>query len=212
MPHGDEDSVSSCSERVALAARTLALGQGTLHSRLDSACETIGVLEPRDFPSDLRTRFAQIREAITADVSFEESVRRMSSGRASQVAEFIWSLAIDVAARETSENDREDSAAAIVTPSTPVEGLPEGFGPDDPTAGDEAHTDETGVSFTLKETWNGRPWMMIEEDEPGLPVLKYGDAHLGIHFRDGVPFIEAQRFAIQMGDMLDTLTYTKFDT
>jgi hypothetical protein len=89
---------------------------------------------------------------------------------------------------------------------------PKGLGPDDPTAGDHAYTDHIPVSFALKEGPRGEPWVMIEEDPAGLPVLKFGDAFLGLQFRSDVPFAEAQRFTAEMRRMFDTLTYTKFTT
>jgi hypothetical protein len=89
---------------------------------------------------------------------------------------------------------------------------PEGLGPNDPTAGDRAHTDHTPIRFTLKEHGDGEPWVMLEEEEPGLPVLKFGDAFLGLSFRPEIPFAEAEKFAHEMERMFDTLSYTKFDT
>ena len=90
--------------------------------------------------------------------------------------------------------------------------FPEGLGPDDPTAGDRADTHHATVSFALKEGPRGEPWIMIEEDQPGLPVLKHGDVFLGLEFREGVSFEEAQRFTAEMRRMLGVLSYTKFDT
>lgn len=90
--------------------------------------------------------------------------------------------------------------------------MPDGFGPDDRTAGDRATTDGTRVTFTLKEGPRGEPKVMIEEDEPGLPVLRAGNAFLMIHFREGVAFKEEQDFVEQMRRMFDELTYTKFIT
>ena len=90
---------------------------------------------------------------------------------------------------------------------------PEGLGPDDPTAPTQAHTDSTAVSFKLCEGRNGsEPWAFFEQDAPGLPVLKYGNAFLGLHFRLGVSFEEARDFTRRMERMFDTLSYTKFDT
>lgn len=90
--------------------------------------------------------------------------------------------------------------------------MPPGFGPNDRTAGDRAYTDHTDVSFTLKEGPNGEPWVIIEQDEPGLPVLKFGDAFLGLQFREGISFEEAKSFTLQLNRMLDVLSYTKFIT
>ena len=53
---------------------------------------------------------------------------------------------------------------------------------------------------------------MFEEGQPGLPVLRFGDAFLGLRFRDDVSFADAQRFTAEMRRMFDTLSYTKFVT
>ncbi len=90
--------------------------------------------------------------------------------------------------------------------------MPDGLGPTDRTAGDRAYTDHTEVSFTLKEHGRGEPWITLEPDAPGLPVLNPGDAFLGLQFRDGVTFAEAQRFVGEMNRMLVVLSYTKFVT
>ncbi|MGH7510062.1 MAG: hypothetical protein ACREMZ_11400 [Gemmatimonadales bacterium] len=74
----------------------------------------------------------------------------------------------------------------------------------------QATTEATPVTFTLKEGPRGEPKVMIEENEPGLPVLRDGDAFLMIHFRKGVTFNQAEDFVRQMRRMLDVLTYTKF--
>jgi hypothetical protein len=89
---------------------------------------------------------------------------------------------------------------------------PDGLGPNDPTAGDRARTDHSSVRFTLKEGSKGEPWVLIEEEQPGLQVLKYGNAFLGLQFRSGIEFKDAQRFAHEMERMFDVLSYTKFDT
>jgi len=68
--------------------------------------------------------------------------------------------------------------------------LPPGFGPRDRTPPDRAHTDHTRTTSTLKEFGHGEPWVMIEEDKPGLPVLKAGDAFLGIQFRSEIPLLK----------------------
>lgn len=90
--------------------------------------------------------------------------------------------------------------------------FPAGLGPNDPTAGDRAYTDHTDVSFTLKEGSQGQPWIMIEEELPGLPILKPGDAFLGLRFRDEVSFTDAQRFTSELRRMIDSISYTKFIT
>lgn len=51
--------------------------------------------------------------------------------------------------------------------------LPDGFRPGDPTAHDRATTDHTGVTFTLKEGQGGVPRYAIEEDAPGIGILKH---------------------------------------
>lgn len=89
---------------------------------------------------------------------------------------------------------------------------PEGLGPHDPTASDRAHTDHAHVSFTIKESGRGEPWVAFEIDQPGLPVLKFGDAFLGLQFRSSIPFAEAQAFTAEMRRMFDVISYTRFDT
>lgn len=89
---------------------------------------------------------------------------------------------------------------------------PEGLGPNDPVAPDRAHTDHSRVSFTIKEYSHGEPWVIFEDTEPGLPVLKAGNAFLGLDFRPEIPFQEAEQFVREMRRMFDTISYTKFDT
>ena len=88
--------------------------------------------------------------------------------------------------------------------------LPEGFRPGDRVAREQAHTDRTGVTFTLKEgALEGRPLsVMIEEDEPGLPILKDGNAFLMLRFRDEVPFDVAEKFVTNMRDKLESIACT----
>lgn len=90
--------------------------------------------------------------------------------------------------------------------------LPEGFRPDDPTAHDKAHTDHADVVFALKESADGTPWIMLEPRGPGLPVLKAGDAHLGLTFREGVSFKEAESLTAEMQSRLQGVSYMKFIT
>lgn len=91
--------------------------------------------------------------------------------------------------------------------------LPPGFRRGDPTAGDKAHTDRTPVTFKFIEGRDGGPaWVLIEEDDPGLPVLRAGNASLGLVFREGVSFEQARDFAKQMQQMLVRITYTKLIT
>jgi hypothetical protein len=93
-----------------------------------------------------------------------------------------------------------------------VDELPPGFGPDDPDAGDSAFTEHTSVSFTIKEGPSGQLWVLFEEGEPGLPVLKFGDAFLGLVFREGISFADAKQFTAEMRRKFDTLSFTKFVT
>lgn len=90
--------------------------------------------------------------------------------------------------------------------------LPEGFRPDDPTAYDRARTDYTEITFTLKEGPNGEPWYMVEEDEPGLPILRRGDSFLGLRLRDGVTYNEAQAFLSELRQMVKGIAHTVFIT
>jgi hypothetical protein len=90
--------------------------------------------------------------------------------------------------------------------------LPPGLRPDDPTAGDRATTDYTRATFTIKEGPGGEPWIMIEPYEPGLPVLKFGDAFLGLVPRETASFEEMRDLAHRMHTLLDGVSYTKFIT
>ena len=93
-------------------------------------------------------------------------------------------------------------------------GLPDGFGPDDPTAHDRARTERAPVAFSFKEhPPSGETfWVVIEPGKPGLGVLKAGDAFLGFEYRDGVTFEEARAFAQEMTSMFSHITCTKFIT
>lgn len=91
----------------------------------------------------------------------------------------------------------------------PDDDLPPGFRPKDPTASDRAQTDDTDVLFTLKEDSRGEPWIAVEERKPGLPILRAGDAFLGLWFRSGVSVEQAQAFVREMNRMLRSLSYTK---
>ncbi len=93
-------------------------------------------------------------------------------------------------------------------------GLPDGFGPDDPTAGDRAETEHARVGFTFKEhPPRGETfWVSVEPDVPGLSVLKRGDAFLGLEFREGISFEQARAFAHEMERMFSHISYTKFIT
>jgi hypothetical protein len=90
--------------------------------------------------------------------------------------------------------------------------LPEGFRPDDATAPDRASTDHTDATFTLKEHGDGTPWVMIEPYQPGLSVLSRSDSFLGLEFRDGVTFAEAQALAGEIRRMLRGISHTRFLT
>lgn len=89
---------------------------------------------------------------------------------------------------------------------------PDGLGENDPVAHDRAYTDWTKVGFSLKEGGRGEPRIMIEEDGPGLPVLKYGDAFLMLHCRPGVTYEQAQPLVRQLETLIDSISYTKFIT
>jgi len=73
----------------------------------------------------------------------------------------------------------------------------------------QAMTDQTPVSFTIKEGPQGEPTEMIEEGNPGLPVLREGDAFLMLQFRPGVSFEQAERFTSEMRRMFDVLSYNQ---
>lgn len=103
MPREPEGSVRSCAERVARAEWALAIGLSALPQRLADAAETVGILDPRDFPPDLRLPFVRIHEAITAEGSFEDSIRAMTADTAQGIARQIAELAAEVARRNAIE-------------------------------------------------------------------------------------------------------------
>jgi hypothetical protein len=96
--------------------------------------------------------------------------------------------------------------------------LPEGFRREDPTAHDQATTDACGVSFSVKESAPignadyAQPWLMIELDGSGLPVLKAGDSFLGLSCRYGTTIQEAEQLARDMNRLLSDISHTKFIT
>lgn len=90
--------------------------------------------------------------------------------------------------------------------------LPEGFRPGDPTAHDRANTDYTGVTFTLKEGHGGVPWYMVEEDAPGLPLLRAGDSFIGLRLRDGITYDEAKEFLNELRRVVVGIAHTRFIT
>lgn len=90
--------------------------------------------------------------------------------------------------------------------------LPEGFRPGDPTAHDRAVTEYTAVTFTLKEGQGGVPRYAVEEDEPGIGILKHGDSFLTLKLRDGVTYDEARDFLTELRRMIVGISHTKFIT
>ena len=96
--------------------------------------------------------------------------------------------------------------------------MPPGFGPNDPTARDRAETEHASATFATSEyppapgATESIPWIWIQVDNPGLKVLKGGDAFLGLTCREGVTFEEIEALTKQMRDLLEGITCTKFIT
>lgn len=100
----------------------------------------------------------------------------------------------------------------------PSNELPAGFGPNDPTAHTQAETEFAVCDFKITQfsptpdAPDGLPWIWIRTDDPGLSVLKYGDAFLGLQFKSGVTFEDAKRLANEMDRMIEGIACTKFVT
>lgn len=96
--------------------------------------------------------------------------------------------------------------------------LPPGFGPNDRTAPDRAETDYAPCGFKLGEHHphgnppQADPWIMVQIDDPGLKVLRSGNAYLGFEFRDGVSIEDTSRLAREMDRLLVGVSCTKFIT
>jgi hypothetical protein len=56
------------------------------------------------------------------------------------------------------------------------------------------------------------PWIMVQIDEPGLKVLRGGNAFLAFEFRDGVTLEDASGLAREMDRMIEGISCTKFTT
>jgi hypothetical protein len=98
-----------------------------------------------------------------------------------------------------------------------TDGLPPGFGPNDPTASDRSESEYAACDFKITEhspTPDGTalPWILIQVDAPGLKVLRAGDAFLGLEFREGVTFEDAKRLAHEMDRLISGISCTKFVT
>lgn len=96
--------------------------------------------------------------------------------------------------------------------------MPPGFGPNDSTAGDRAENEYARATFHVEENrphadgTEAEPWISILLDEPGLKVLRPGDASLGLECRRGVTLAEATRLAEEMRRLLAGISYLKFIT
>jgi len=71
-----------------------------------------------------------------------------------------------------------------------------------------ATTEHSDAVFELKEYGGGEPWIMVNFDKPGLSCV--GDNMLGLQFRDGVTFEQAEEFRSLLHKMMRGMSYTKF--
>jgi hypothetical protein len=74
--------------------------------------------------------------------------------------------------------------------------------------GTNAKTDYSAFTFTVKEFGDGTPWIMCEEYQPGLPVLK--DGYLGLRLREGTTIEQAQEIAEYLRDHVAGVSHTRF--
>lgn len=72
----------------------------------------------------------------------------------------------------------------------------------------KAKTDYSDFTFTLKEFGDGTPWIMCEENQPGLPALK--DGYLGLRLREGTTFEQAKEIAEYLRDHIAGVSHTRF--
>ena len=104
-----ERTVAGCAEYVNRALYALAIGPGSLPTRLAHVGVFILPLNPVDFPQDLRVQFAQLCEMLTAeDPENDESrlnatAEHMSEDRARVAADILCALAAEVARRDAIE-------------------------------------------------------------------------------------------------------------
>jgi hypothetical protein len=71
-----------------------------------------------------------------------------------------------------------------------------------------ATTERSDVVFELKEFGDGTPWLMVNFDSPGFSCIK-GNDFLGVEFRDGVTFEQANEFRAQLHKMVKGMSFTK---
>lgn len=96
--------------------------------------------------------------------------------------------------------------------------MPPGFGPNDPTAPDRAVTEYADASFDTSEHAppaegeESHPWIWAVIEEPGLSLLKRGDAFLGLQCREGVSVPEVAALAREMRRLLCGVSCTRFVT
>lgn len=96
--------------------------------------------------------------------------------------------------------------------------MPDGFGPDDPPAPDQAETTKmVKVGFKLTENAPSNPptpepWIMIELAEPGTVALGLPDGMLGLQFDPKASMEEASRLRQDLDRLVSHISFTPWLT
>ncbi|HEY3627038.1 MAG TPA: hypothetical protein VGL00_12155 [Terracidiphilus sp.] len=72
-----------------------------------------------------------------------------------------------------------------------------------------ATTEHAGVTFTVKESADGTPWLMVDFDEPGLSFCK-GSDFIGLRFSRRLTIEQAEAFKDRLNGMIEGMSFTKF--
>jgi hypothetical protein len=69
-------------------------------------------------------------------------------------------------------------------------------------------TEHSDVVFELKEDVNGRPWLMVTFDGPGLTCVRDSD-FLGLTFHKSVTIKQAEEFGTFLREMVRGMSLTR---
>lgn len=72
----------------------------------------------------------------------------------------------------------------------------------------KSKTERAYYVFAIKQYADGTPWIMLEQSGENLSILDQG--FLGLDFKEGISFEEAQKIAELLEDKIDTVKFTSF--
>jgi hypothetical protein len=75
----------------------------------------------------------------------------------------------------------------------------------------ESDTKRGKVRFTVKESGDGTPWIMIEPDEHLKFPMRHSDYFFGFELRPNASYDEAKKIATYLNRNIETLTCTFFE-